>query len=133
MDKENRCSFCCKSPKEVVCIVAGPGDVNICNECVGISEGVVLSVEGTAEFKASLTDGEKNRIGAAQEIKRTNAYIQHLEREGIRDDKRIKAMSDHDKDWHEHARHTDLCHSIQTGAWLVIMVMIIIMVGSHIS
>lgn len=46
---ENECSFCGKDHSEVVCMVAGPGDVMICNECIIIAYDIITTRKRTAE------------------------------------------------------------------------------------
>jgi predicted SprT family Zn-dependent metalloprotease len=38
-----RCSFCGKTQKEVRRLIAGPGGVYICNECVAVSTEVIAA------------------------------------------------------------------------------------------
>jgi ATP-dependent Clp protease ATP-binding subunit ClpX len=36
-----RCSFCGKSQEQVECLIAGPGSVYICNECVALCQEII--------------------------------------------------------------------------------------------
>jgi ATP-dependent Clp protease ATP-binding subunit ClpX len=51
------CSFCLKSQHEVQKLIAGPGFIFICDECVGLCDSIIA---GT--FDASKVDGEKFKI-----------------------------------------------------------------------
>jgi len=41
MDDAVHCSFCAKHHDEVAKVIAGPEDVYICNECVGLCQDIL--------------------------------------------------------------------------------------------
>jgi hypothetical protein len=61
------CSFCKKSQHDVMALIAGPG-VNICNECVGLCDGVLLDQSLARAIKtARSADPDSNPAAAASE------------------------------------------------------------------
>jgi hypothetical protein len=52
------CSFCLKSQHEVAKLIAGPGGIFICDECVGLCNGIIA---GT--WDASSADADRFKIG----------------------------------------------------------------------
>ena len=61
----SKCSFCGKSQKEVGKLIAGPGGVYICNECVklcdDIIEEVLVNTPSGAETPASPPSDDRRR------------------------------------------------------------------------
>jgi hypothetical protein len=53
------CSFCLKSQHEVAKLIAGPGFIFICDECVGLCDSIIA---GT--FDASKVDAERFKISS---------------------------------------------------------------------
>ena len=53
------CSFCLKSQHEVAKLIAGPGFIFICDECVGLCNGII---GGT--WQPSEGDAERFKVGA---------------------------------------------------------------------
>jgi ATP-dependent Clp protease ATP-binding subunit ClpX len=53
------CSFCLKSQHEVAKLIAGPGGIFICDECVGLCNGIIA---GT--WQPSSGDADRFKIGA---------------------------------------------------------------------
>jgi ATP-dependent Clp protease ATP-binding subunit ClpX len=53
------CSFCLKSQHEVKKLIAGPGFIFICDECVGLCDSIIA---GT--FDPSKVDGANFKIGS---------------------------------------------------------------------
>ena len=51
-----RCSFCNKSEDEVYKLIAGPGGVYICNECISLCEEILEEEEDDLERAAQETD-----------------------------------------------------------------------------
>jgi len=68
----SKCSFCGKSQKELGTLIAGPGGVYICNECVklcnGIIEEVLVNTPRGAETPPSPPIDDRGRWLEAQQI-----------------------------------------------------------------
>ncbi len=45
----SRCSFCGKGSDEVRHLIAGPGDVYICDECIALCQQLIVVVETPAD------------------------------------------------------------------------------------
>lgn len=46
--RERRCSFCSKGQSQVKRMIAGPNDVQICDECVALCNQIIHKAEGEA-------------------------------------------------------------------------------------
>ena len=68
----SKCSFCGKSQKEVGKLIAGPGGVYICNECVklcdDIIEEVLVNTPSGAETPASPPSDDRRRSVEARQV-----------------------------------------------------------------
>ena len=63
-DKIPRCSFCNKTQKQVKKMIAGPGDVFICNDCIDICYGMIED-----EFGDMMEDDIEDDADVAGDIK----------------------------------------------------------------
>ena len=52
------CSFCLKSQHEVKKLIAGPGFIFICDECVGLCDAIIADT-----YKPDAAAGEKFKLG----------------------------------------------------------------------
>lgn len=115
-DKKINCNFCGKSAKEVDKVIAGPAEY-ICNECVDLCKDIVddedIGALVMSLFKDSLTKGEQRRLEAYAEMRRTKAYIDQLEENKRREDKKFKDYRDRAYDsqaqWLQHAHRIECC------------------------
>src|SRR5687768_9444077 len=67
------CSFCNKSQRDVLKLVAGPS-VNICNECIAICSAVVAE-DGKAEVAKALARGDAVSCLLCQETKTSHQSL----------------------------------------------------------
>ena len=66
-----RCSFCGKSQKDVKKLIAGPGEIFICDECVGLCAEIITDnptelKPSEAQLAAAWSAMLRNRAKAAQ-------------------------------------------------------------------
>jgi ATP-dependent protease Clp ATPase subunit len=78
---EQRCSFCGKSRDQVRSLVAGPGGVYICNECVALC-AEIFEEQGEGRDQARLRD---ERVGAVLGRYPDDKDLQSLVRELVAD------------------------------------------------
>ncbi len=78
-----RCSFCGKSPDQVARLIAGPGNVYICDECVGLSRAVIeeeagTSALGTGEWRATTNSPTTSAVSRETSLASTPVARQHV-------------------------------------------------------
>lgn len=72
MKNQRRCSFCGKLESECVQIISGPNDINICNECIEISNEIIAErIEEQRQVEAEkpkrvLIDDQCHRFKASR-------------------------------------------------------------------